>query len=66
MSEETLEQKVERYERTLRAISTCTLTGLEFGDWVQQVVDDALDGLWPECWNCGTAVHDGPCVGEGE
>lgn len=33
---------------------------------VQAVCEDALEGLFPECWNCGTAVHDGPCVGEGE
>lgn len=60
---ETLEQKVERYELTLRAISVCTLTGVDFGDWVQAVVEDALHGLMPECWNCGTFVHQGPCAG---
>jgi len=61
---ETLEQKVERYEQTLRAISACPLMGVDYGDWVQGVCDDALGGLWPECWNCGTFVHAGPCAGE--
>lgn len=54
------------YEATLRAIAACTL--VDAGDlrrMVQAAVEDALDGRWPECWNCGTAVHDGPCVGEG-
>jgi hypothetical protein len=51
-----------RYQTTLRAIASCTLTGVAYGDWVQSVVEDALEGRWPECWNCGTAVHEGPCV----
>lgn len=59
------EEQVRRYEATLKAIATCTLTGVDYGDWVQSVVEDALSGLWPECWNCGTHVHDGPCVGDG-
>ena len=61
---ETAEQKIERLEATLRAIKSCTLTGVDFGDWVQAVCEDALEGLHPECWNCGTYVHDGPCVQE--
>lgn len=61
---ETAEEKIERYEATLRAISTCQLTGVDYGDWVQSTCEDALAGLYPECWNCGTFVHDGPCVGE--
>jgi hypothetical protein len=63
--EEPIEQRVERYERTLRAILECPLLGADFGDWVQAVATDALAGLNPECWNCGTAVHEGPCVGDG-
>jgi hypothetical protein len=63
---DTDEQKIKRYEATLRAIRDCSLTGVDFGDWVQSVCEDALEGLWPECWNCGTFVHDGPCVGEEE
>lgn len=59
---ETLEQKLVRYELTLRAIASCTLTGVDYGDWVQSTIEDALDGLFPECYNCGTFVHDGPCV----
>ena len=66
MPEETPEQKIARYEATLRAIQACTLTGVDYGDWIQAVVDDALEGLWPECWNCGTHVHEGLCVGEGD
>lgn len=61
---ETAEQKAARYEQTFRAIASCALTGVAFGDWVQAVCEDALDGHWPECWNCGTAVHEGPCAGE--
>jgi hypothetical protein len=61
---ETPEERAERYEKTLRAIAACTLTGVDYGDWVQSVCEDALEGLWPECWNCGTAVHDGPCAGD--
>jgi hypothetical protein len=66
MSEETAEQKIARYEQTFRAIAACTLTGVDYGDWVQSVVEDALEGLYPECWNCGTFVHDGVCAGETE
>jgi len=66
MSAETLDEKVARYELTLRAIAACTLTGIDFGDWVQATVEDALEGLYPECWNCGTFVHEGPCVIEDE
>jgi hypothetical protein len=54
-----------RYERALRAIATCPLTYPEFGDYVQSVCEDLLEGGEAECWNCGTAVHDGPCVGDG-
>ena len=64
MPEETPEEKIARYEATLRAITKCTLTGPDFGDWVQSVCEDALEGLYPECWNCGTFVHDGACAGE--
>lgn len=64
MGEETDQEKIARYEATLRAIATCSLSGVDFGDWVQAVVEDALNGDWPECWNCETPVHDGPCVGE--
>jgi hypothetical protein len=66
VSAETTEEKVARYEATLRAIASCTLTGVDFGDWVQAACEDALEGLYPECWNCGTYVHEGPCVGEDE
>lgn len=60
--QETAEEKIARLEMTIRAIGACTLTGVDFGDWVQSVCEDALSGLWPECWSCGTAVHEGPCV----
>jgi hypothetical protein len=64
LPEETPEQKAARYERAIRAIEKCTLLGADFGDWVQSVCTDLLDGLEAECWNCGTHVHDGPCVSE--
>jgi hypothetical protein len=63
---ETAEQRAARYQRTLEAIRDCTLEGVDFGDWVQAAVEDALDGIWPECWKCGTPVHEGACVGDGE
>jgi hypothetical protein len=55
-----------RYERALRAIKDSTLMGADFGDWVQCVCEDVLAGGEAECPNCGTVVHDGPCVGEEE
>ena len=58
--------RAERYQKTLRAIASCTLEGVDSGDWVRAVCEDALAGLWPECRNCGTAVHDGPCVSDGQ
>jgi hypothetical protein len=61
---ETVEGKALRYELTLKAIAQCSLTGVDYGDWVQSVVEDALSGLFPECWNCGTYVHEGPCADE--
>ena len=62
--DETADDRALRYERTLRAIAKCELTGVEFGDYVQALCDDVLAGGEPECWQCGTAVHDGPCVSE--
>lgn len=62
MPDEELEMKLYRYEQTLKAIKDCTLTGTDFGDWVQAACEDALEGLLPECYNCGTFVHAGPCV----
>jgi hypothetical protein len=65
--EETAEEKIARYERTLNAIATSTLTGGDFGDWVQIACEDALEGFETECPHCGTGVHEGPCVeGAGE
>jgi hypothetical protein len=42
------------------------LTGVDFGDWVQACVEDLLDGGEAECPECGTVVHEGPCVSDGE
>jgi hypothetical protein len=61
-----MRERARRYELTLQAISKCTLTGVDFGDWVQAACEDALAGRWPECYQCGTAVHDGPCVSGGD
>lgn len=64
---ERLKNEKERYRLTLAAIRDCTLTGVDFGDWVQAVCIDALDHeLLPECYNCGTYVHEGACVDESE
>jgi hypothetical protein len=61
-----LAEEKDLYRRFLQAIARCRLTGVDFGDYVQAVCESALAGEWAECWNCGTAVHDGPCVGEGD
>jgi hypothetical protein len=63
---ETTEQKCLRYELTLKAIRDSKLTGVDFGDWVQQACEDVLEGLMPECPDCGTFAHEGPCVGESD
>lgn len=65
-AEESPEFRAARYERLLRAIAACPLNGADFGDWVQSAVVDSLAGLEAECWECGTHVHDGPCVGDGD
>jgi hypothetical protein len=57
-----LKNENERYRLTLAAIRDCTLTGVDYGDWVQGVTTEALEGLMPECHKCGTFVHEGPCV----
>ena len=62
LTPENIEGRAARYAATLRAIAASKLIGADFGDWVQAACEDALDGLWPECPNCGTAVHDGECV----
>lgn len=61
---ESVEQKVERYEHALKALAASKLSGVAFGDWVQEVCEDVLDGRWAECPECGTAAHEGPCVGD--
>jgi hypothetical protein len=63
-ADEAAEETVARYERGIRAIAASTLTGADYGDWVQQVCDDLLSGLEAECPNCGTFVHEGACVSE--
>jgi hypothetical protein len=63
---ETAEAQVARYERALKAIKDSKLGGVAFGDWVQSCVEDVLDGSEAECPECGTVVHEGPCVGNGE
>jgi hypothetical protein len=66
MPTETADQRAARYERALRAIGASKLVGPNFGDWVQQTVEEVLDGFEAECPNCEAAVHDGPCVGESD
>lgn len=65
-TQEELHQTIRRYERAIRAIAACPLTGADFGDYVQAVCEGVLIGAEAECWNCGTIVHEGPCVGDGE
>ena len=64
---ETAETRMLRYERALRAIRGCGIANdTDFGDYVQALCEDVLAGGEPECWKCGAAVHDGPCVAEAE
>lgn len=37
-------ERAKRYERALAAIRDSTLTGVDFGDWVQAAVEDLLEG----------------------
>lgn len=61
-----LDATAARYERALRAIAGCKLAGVDFGDYVQALCDDVLDGgEEAECPECGTAWHEGPCVSDG-
>jgi hypothetical protein len=62
--EETAEERAARYERGIRAIVATRLIGPDFGDWVQSQCESLLEGLEAECPECGTVVHEGPCVGE--
>lgn len=57
-------EEIRRLKLAILAISTCELTGVAFGDYVQSLCEDVLEGEWPECWNCGTPVHDGLCAGK--
>lgn len=52
----------ERLTHGIKAIAGCTLTGVDFGDYVQSACEDLLDGGWAECPKCGTAAHEGACV----
>lgn len=61
---ERLKNDAERYRLTLVAIKNSTLTGVDYGDWVQAACEDALEGMMPECPHCGTYVHEGECVTE--
>jgi hypothetical protein len=53
-----------RFERAIRAIQRSTLCGADFADWVQTVCDDVVEGNEAECSECGTTVHEGPCVSD--
>lgn len=65
LPEESDRERADRCERALKAIAACTLVvGADFGDWIQAVCEDVLGGLEATCWNCGTHVHEGPCVSE--
>lgn len=64
LAEETAEARAARYEATLRAILACPLLGQDRIEWEAQAIEDTLSGFSAECWQCGTAVHDGPCVAE--
>jgi hypothetical protein len=59
---ESIEEKCKRYELALKLIRNSTLNGQDYGDFVQGVVDDVLDGYAAECPECGTDAHEGECV----
>lgn len=56
---ETSEEKVARYELTLKAIHSSKLEGADFGEWARRTCEEVLEGLFPECPFCGTAIHEG-------
>lgn len=62
--DETAEQRAARYERGLRGIARSTLTGADFGDWVQATCEELLDGGEAECPLCSTPIHEGACVSD--
>lgn len=67
--EETAEARAARYERGLRGFTT--VRGLiarddDFSEWAQATAKELLEGGEAECPNCGTFVHDGPCVSDEE
>lgn len=67
-----LREKVERYERCLRAITpgavsrAALLDKGDFAEWVEEQAQTLLDGGEAECPNCCTPLHEGACVSEGE
>jgi hypothetical protein len=38
------------------------LEGTAFGDYVQAIATDVLNGRESECWNCGAISHYGECA----
>jgi hypothetical protein len=52
----------DRFRRGLMCLRDCKLEGVDFGDYVQSVVEDLLMGAEVECSECGTTAHDGECV----
>ncbi len=59
-----MELSADRLQKGLQSISDCGLTGIEYRDWVRFVCSDLLAGRTAECWNCGMAIHDGPCAND--
>lgn len=62
-------EKVERYERFLRALYLPTmrpavLDKADLGEWAEEQARNLLDGCEAECPNCSTPIHEGACVGE--
>ncbi len=56
-----MELSTDRLRKGVESIHACALTGVEFRDWVRFVCSDLLAGKTAVCWNCGLAIHDGPC-----
>lgn len=58
---------LERFVRFVEAAkeATTALPPPDFVEWFCEQADNVIDGTDAECWDCGTAVHLGPCVDDG-
>jgi hypothetical protein len=74
MEDYTTQETAQRYERFIRELAKWDQDGLEseglsledFGEWAMEQAENVLAGSDAECICCGTVVHEGDCVGDGD